>query len=208
MGTLLVAATVKEIAPTMEWIKERKDIQLLITGVGITAATYALSAFLRNKRPGQVVQAGIGGSFSEDYPPGSLALIGEEVIADLGAIENGKITNVFDMGLADHNQHPYVNGMLVNPQRGMRNFNLNFVRGATINCVSSTPQQVAMIREKYNPVIESMEGAALHYVCLMEDVPFLQLRAVSNFTGERNKANWKIREAIENLNNKLKEIIQ
>ena len=53
-----------------------------------------------------------------------------------------------------------------------------------------------------------MEGAALHYVCLMENIPFLQLRAVSNFVGERNKANWEIGEAIHHLNEKLKSIIQ
>ena len=32
-----------------------------------------------------------------------------------------------------------------------------------------------------------MEGAALHYACIMEHIPFIQLRAVSNFVGERDK---------------------
>ena len=48
-----------------------------------------------------------------------------------------------------------------------------------------------------------MEGAALHYVGLMEKIPFIQLRAVSNYTGERNKKKWKMKEAIVNLNNEL-----
>jgi futalosine hydrolase len=45
-----------------------------------------------------------------------------------------------------------------------------------------------------------MEGAALHYVCREANIPFIQLRAVSNYIGERNKANWKIKEAVDNLN--------
>jgi len=52
-------------------------------------------------------------------------------------------------------------------------------------------------------VIESMEGAAFHYVCLQEAVPFLQLRAVSNMIGERDKTKWLMKEAIDNLNKEL-----
>lgn len=54
--------------------------------------------------------------------------------------------------------------------------------------------------KKYDPTIESMEGAALHYVCREFNIPFIQLRAISNYVGERDKSNWKIQEAIENLN--------
>jgi futalosine hydrolase len=53
------------------------------------------------------------------------------------------------------------------------------------------------------PLVESMEGAALHYVCLMEGIPFLQIRSVSNVTGDRDKNRWKLKEAIENLNKSL-----
>jgi futalosine hydrolase len=52
-----------------------------------------------------------------------------------------------------------------------------------------------------------MEGAAFHYVCLTEKVPFLQLRAVSNYVGERNKKNWNIKLAIENLNKATIEVL-
>ena len=207
MSLLLIAATAKEIGPAIEWLKGRDDVEILITGIGIASTTYALTASLMKKKPDLVLQAGIGGSFSEDLPPGSLAFIGEDVIADLGAIEKGELIDVFDMGFVADDQHPYTSRMLVNPHQERYNFDLNFVRGATINCISSTSQQVSIIKKKYDPVIESMEGAALHYVSLMENIPFLQLRSVSNFTGERNKANWKIKEAVENLNDKLKEIL-
>jgi futalosine hydrolase len=48
-----------------------------------------------------------------------------------------------------------------------------------------------------------MEGAALHYVCLMEKIPFIQLRSVSNYIAERNKKNWNMKESIGNLNQAL-----
>ena len=52
-----------------------------------------------------------------------------------------------------------------------------------------------------------MEGAALHYVCLHEKIPFLQLRTVSNYVGERNKTKWNIADAFENLNLELVTLI-
>jgi futalosine hydrolase len=48
-----------------------------------------------------------------------------------------------------------------------------------------------------------MEGAALHYVCLQMNRPFLQIRAISNYVTPRNRAAWKIGEAVMALNAQL-----
>jgi futalosine hydrolase len=53
-----------------------------------------------------------------------------------------------------------------------------------------------------------MEGAALHYVCLMEKIPFLQIRAISNMTGDRDKSRWKLKEALKSLHEELVVMIQ
>jgi futalosine hydrolase len=53
-----------------------------------------------------------------------------------------------------------------------------------------------------------MEGAALHYVCLMEKIPFLQIRSISNYIGERNKKNWNMKESIINLNKELIRLLE
>ena len=45
-----------------------------------------------------------------------------------------------------------------------------------------------------------MEGAALHYVCREMNIPFLQIRAASNYIGERDKEKWQMKEAIGCLN--------
>jgi futalosine hydrolase len=44
-----------------------------------------------------------------------------------------------------------------------------------------------------------MEGAALHYVCLQTGVPFIQIRCISNYVGERDKSKWKFNEAFDSL---------
>lgn len=214
MYILLVAATENEIRTTSDWLSSVKgsvnghEVEILITGIGSTATSYALTRQLLWRSPEMVIQAGIGGSFSNEYPPGTVAFINEEVFADLGAFQDDGFTDIFDLGLAGADDHPYTNRMLINPQlESWIKYGLPFVRGATINCISSSAEQVTEIKNKYSPVIESMEGAALHYACLMEHIPFIQLRAVSNFVGERDKNQWKMMEAITVLNEKLRRIL-
>ena len=44
-----------------------------------------------------------------------------------------------------------------------------------------------------------MEGAAFMYACLMHDVPFAQVRAVSNAVEPRDRERWRIQEALAAL---------
>lgn len=209
MNVVLTAATENEISPAISWLKNSfSPVNVLVTGLGSTITAYNLTRYLLQNKPDLVIQAGIGGSFTGQYPPGSVMFVEQEVFADLGAIEENELIDVFDLGLAATNEQPFTNKWLINPNlAGWKKYNLPFVKSATINCISSTPEQVSRLVEKYNPDIEAMEGAALHFVCLKENVPFIQLRAVSNFVGERNKRNWKMKEAIEKLNEQLKIII-
>ena len=55
------------------------------------------------------------------------------------------------------------------------------------------------MKEKYHPTLESMEGASLHYCCIKTATSFVQIRAVSNAVGERDKTKWALKEALNNL---------
>jgi len=52
-----------------------------------------------------------------------------------------------------------------------------------------------------------MEGATFFYICIREKIPFLALRAVSNKVEPRNRDNWNITLALNNLSEKLYEVI-
>jgi len=72
-----------------------------------------------------------------------------------------------------------------------------------VNQISTQPTRIEQLKKKYGAVVESMEGAALHFICREANIPFIQIRAISNYVGERNKAHWKMKEAIEALNEVL-----
>jgi futalosine hydrolase len=52
-----------------------------------------------------------------------------------------------------------------------------------------------------------MEGAAFHFVCLQQKIPFIQIRSISNSVGERDKTKWVIKDAVNNLNSELVKLI-
>src|SRR5205809_1052830 len=120
MYILLISSTENEISPTLSWLSSVNgivndhEVEILITGVGSTATTYALTRHLLWRTPELVIQACIGGSFSWEMPPPSVAFIKEEVIADLGAVHNGELSDIFDLGLAAEDELPFTNRMLVN----------------------------------------------------------------------------------------------
>jgi futalosine hydrolase len=214
MNCLVVAATVIEITPFLEKFRSKKglafnnNIDVLLTGIGLTATTYSLSKQLHIKRPDIIIQAGIGGSFDTSVPPGSVLAIKQEAIADQSVIESDKLKTMFDLKLVPQDQYPFSKGWLVNKSDILKKVKLKKVKGVSTNEITTSAEKVKFYKATFDPVVESMEGAALHYVCLMEKIPFLQLRSISNYIGERNKKNWNMKESIINLNNELISLLQ
>lgn len=213
MEILLIAATNFEIQPTVNYLAERdcligrNKFTVLITGIGSMSTAYWLTKAIEKHRPGLLIQAGVGGSFSGSYPPGSVVLVNEEVTGDLGVEENNEFKDLFDLGLPQITG-PYTGKDLINKHvELLQRYNLPQVKAVTINEITTRPARIQQLQQKYQPVVESMEGAAFHYIALIEKIPYIQLRAVSNMVGERDKSKWKMKEAIEVLNEKLMEMV-
>lgn len=213
MNCLVVAATVIEITPFLEKIRSKNGlssnlhIDILITGIGLTATTYSLTKQLQIKRPDVIIQAGVGGCFDTTIPLGSVLVIKQDAIADQSVIESDKLKTLFDLKLVPQNKHPFSNGWLMNKSELLKKTKLQKVKGVSVNEITTSKQKIRFYKETFDPIVESMEGAALHYVCLMEKIPFLQIRSVSNYIAERNKKNWNMKESIINLNNELTSLL-
>jgi futalosine hydrolase len=213
MHFLICAATNHEIEPTLQFLKKQPAgknhlIRILITGVGSIATTYQLLKSVQEKKPDYIIQVGIAGAFAKESEPGKVFLVFEEILGDLGVEEQGKWNDVFDLKLAE-SVYPFTEKKLINPYcEDWKKYGLPFVRSLSVNEINTNEQRIRLLQEKYLPVIESMEGAAFHYVCLQEKIPFMQMRAVSNFIGERDKTGWKMEDAIANLNTELIRILQ
>jgi futalosine hydrolase len=206
---LLVAATVKEIGPYIRLVrKEQLAVDILISGIGLTASTYHFTQQFKIKKYDLVVQAGVAGSFDLTIPLGEVVAVKQDTVADQSVIELRKLKTLFDLALVPENQYPYTNGWLQNPHREiLKKTGLKIVKGISVNQISTSKSMISFYRNMFKPVTESMEGAALHFVCLMENIPFVQVRSISNYIGERNKKKWDMKDSIANLNDILPAII-
>ena len=156
MNCLIVAATVIEITPFLERLRAKKDwpahvdMDVLITGIGLTAATYSLTRQLHIKRPDLIVQAGVGGCFDTNYPLGAVVAIKQEAIADQSVIELDKLKTMFDLKLVPQNQYPFSKGWLVNKNEVLRKVKLKKVIGVSTNEITTSKQKVKFYKDTFN----------------------------------------------------------
>lgn len=215
MYILLTAATTFEIDPIFDYLEKQdfkvgeNEVGIQVTGIGSMMSTYELTKAAIQLKPDYIIQAGIAGSFEESLVAPQVVLIKDEIMGDLGAAEKDSFADIFDLKLIDTNAFPYTNKRLINPLLDGKtsHYNLPVMSGVTINEISTNKTRIQLLKEKYNVQVESMEGAALHYIALKNKIPFLQIRSISNAVGERDKTKWKIKEAIKALNDTLINIL-
>jgi futalosine hydrolase len=215
MNCLVIAATPLEIRPFLKKLQEGDvliaqpiELDVLITGIGLLATAYTLQKQIHLKRPDLIIQAGVGGCFDKKMKLGRVFIIKKEAVADQSVVELNALKTLFDLDLVPANQPPYQKGWLVNPHSILKKLRLPKVTGISVNEITTQAQKVRFYKKQFNPVIESMEGAALHYIALQEKIPFIQLRSTSNYIAERNKKNWDMPNAIESLNQSLLKLLQ
>ena len=121
--------------------------------------------------------------------------------------KNENFLSLFDVKLLGRDTLPWQNGKLVNESGLLQTAGLTMVEGVTVNEITTREDRIHYYRNNLQVQVESMEGAALHYVALLEKIPFLQLRSLSNFIGERNKEKWQLQEAITHLNQTLQHFL-
>lgn len=223
MNILIVAATDKEIDPLIEHLTliseetaelkkysfKKHFIDVLITGVGMVATTYHLGKTLTKYKYDFAVNLGIAGSFDKELKSGVLVNVEKDRFSEMGAEDNEDFLSLSKLALSGTNSFPFTKEELINtfetPNKSIAS--LKRVKGITVNKVHGNEKSIEKTVKLFSPQIESMEGAAFLYVCLMEKIPCAQIRAISNQVEKRNREAWNIPLAIESLNLKALEIL-
>jgi futalosine hydrolase len=206
MDILIVAATGFEIQPSLSKLR-KTGVDIVISGIGAGISAFSITKAIEKYKPKLIVQAGIGGCFDKKYALGDVLSVSKDSFGDMGVMENKQWNSVFDLDLIPADKKPFSKGWLNNPhERILAKTALKAVPATTVNEITTNKSRISLFTNQ-GTVLESMEGAALHYVALMEKVPFLQMRAISNYAGVRDKSKWKIAEAIANLNTELLRIV-
>ncbi len=193
---LVVAATEKELEGLDLKGFPDQVIDTLVTGVGMVATTCTLSRKLASENFDLIVNIGIAGSFVPELRVGQVAQIYSDRLVELGVEDNDAFVPADEMGLVEFEQLEFVSPIEL---EGLRKAN-----AITVNRVHGNTESIRKTIEQFNPDVESMEGAAVAFVCEQMEISWIQIRAISNRVEPRNKDNWNIPLALKNLHVEVK----
>ncbi|MEV5527979.1 futalosine hydrolase [Streptomyces prunicolor] len=169
---------------------------VIAAGVGPAAAAAATAVALAGTPYDLVVSAGIAGGFQPEAPVGSLVIADEITVADLGAETPDGFVPVTELGFGTVTHRP--------PSALVRD--LAAATGArtgavlTVSTVTGTAARATELRARHpRALAEAMEGFGVAEAAAAHGIPVLELRAVSNPVGPRDRTAWRIGDALAAL---------
>lgn len=171
-----------------------------VAGVGrVNAAIATVEALLTRGPFDAVLSAGVAGAL-----PGSGLAIGELVVASACIYaEEGLITpegfrSLSDVGFAlgpfEGNRVPIDARLAVVAPASARHGAI-----ATVATCSGTDGAALEVARRTGAIAEAMEGAAVAHAALRFGVPAIEIRAISNTTGDRAAQQWDLARALQSL---------
>jgi len=210
----ILAATFEELEPLIRPLKARphqdlwrstflgrwrsQGILLVETGVGKVNAAVAAVLTIEMWQPSLLLLTGIAGAYpSSGLSPLDLALATEEIYGDKGSMtEEGWLTPK-DMDTAYlvtekgpfHHRFPLFcpDSLVPSIPRGP------FI---TLSAITGKEERAKELEALFpRALCENMEGAAVAHVATFYRTPLMEVRAVSNMVGKRERDKWKVEEA-------------
>ncbi|MFF1546980.1 futalosine hydrolase [Streptomyces sp. NPDC058291] len=171
---------------------------LLAAGVGPALAAASVSAALTAARYEDapydlVLSAGIAGGFPPGAPVGSLVVADRITAADLGAETADGFLPVTELGFGQVTHVPPAS--LVRAAAAATGAAVGTV--LTVSTVTGTAPRAAALRARHpRALAEAMEGFGVAEAAAAHGTAVLEIRAVSNPVGPRDRAAWRIGEAL------------
>lgn len=174
------------------------DLDVRTVGVGPAASAAGTSALLATGRYGLVINAGIGGGFAP-LRPGDIAVASGIAFADLGA-ETPSFVPAGELGFGT--DHYAVDNLLADRVAALTNAYLG--TALTVATVTGTAASAAELLARFpGAVCEGMEGAGVAAAAAWHGVRMIEVRAISNPVGPRDRDAWQIPLALQSLGKAL-----
>jgi futalosine hydrolase len=201
---LLLAAT--ELEATL---LASSRFPLVVAGIGAVNTAHALSGyFATHQKPSLVIQTGIAGAYvPSGLAVGSVVLADTEIYGDLGVLTVDGWQPMEAVGIplvaardgrpARFNYFP-LDETLVARASGIGGSLITRTGPfLTLSIVTGVRALGDKLHDRFGALCESMEGAAAAHVCALHDIPFLEVRGISNLVEDRDRSKWRIKEAAE-----------
>ena len=174
--------------------------EVVVSGVGPVAAALATAAALRAGDYDLAVSAGIAGAYpGSGLVPGDLAVSSELIHADLGTQDGAAWLGPEDLGLSVRPDAAHFGHFVAWAGAAdlARRAGAAFGPMLTLSTVTASAAGAAAWETRFpGALTEGMEGAGVAHAALLAGVPALELRGISNAVGPRDRASWRIGEAL------------
>jgi futalosine hydrolase len=183
----------------------QQAVRLVVTGPGIANTVHGLTVAMMSEKPKLIIQTGCGGGFEQaGIEIGDVAIASEEIDAQLG-LEQDKAGSAVGRlpfpvirkpGKEIFNCYPVdieeFNSAVKSLKTGLAGSDATVVTGPfiTVATVTGSFGRAGDLHRRYGAIVENMEGSGAAHVAALYDIPFLEIRAVSNKVGARDKRKW------------------
>jgi len=186
----------KFIAPLIETFRDQSDSEVAIElcGFGPVVAAARTAALLARYQPEQVLLLGIAGGY-DGAEPASAYRFASVGCYGVGVGTGAGFQTAEKMGWAHwagEKKADQIGDMIsVGDDQTMHQL-------LTVCAASETQSDVAQRRAAFpDAFAEDMEGFAVAAACRLAETQLTIIRGISNVAGDRNKSNWKIKEAMQ-----------
>lgn len=181
---------------------EDREVVIVPGGMGKTNAAQAITAALESFEAAGVIGFGVGGAYlGAGLVPGELALATEEHYGDEGVDTPAGWISCEGIGipLLDMDGDQLFNRIPVDPMalRAAASALPDATPGpfVTVSTCSGTAARGAELSRRFGAICETMEGAAFAHVARLYDIPYLEVRGISNLVEDRDLSNWRLEDA-------------
>ncbi|MDN4074060.1 futalosine hydrolase [Fictibacillus terranigra] len=201
-GRILIMTSVQaEKEAVLRGLKDDR-VDVVLAGVGPVAAAINTMKALTANTYELVINAGIAGGFSGRADIGSLVIASEIVCADLGAESPEGFLSMDELGIGSSTRIEVDEGLVHAISSALSRDGQDVQRAPilTLSKVTGTEETTVelMVREP-EAAAEAMEGYGVACAAQEYNLPVLEIRAISNAVGPRDREAWRIKDALQSL---------
>jgi len=189
-----------------------RDVLLCVGGMGKVNAAHAAALMISEFSPDALLIFGVGGAYpSSGAAVGDIALAQVEIAGDEGVLTHDGFKDMEYIGIpllktstsvifttypaSEHLLKRALHSLGCTSGSGMTGIHSGtFV---TLSTCTGTTSRARDLEDRYHGLCENMEGAAAAQVAGLHEIPWLEVRGISNLVEDRDTQKWDIPKAAE-----------
>lgn len=195
------------------------------SGPGKVNAAHAAAVLINRHAPSLIFNLGVGGAYpSSGLAVGDVAVATRETYPDEGVlladglrtfetvgmplVRRGGSAWFNEFSIGDPRTNKVMEDNLPAIRKKFPEFGIQSGPFATVSACTGTTTRAREIEARFGVICENMEGCAIAQICAIYDVPFIEVRGISNIVEDRDRESWDITAGAGNCQSVALELLR